>query len=248
MFKIRERLLTLAVVACVLPLCAGPAFAAFTVDIVRPSIDPLETKEDYPVCFEAVGLDEGQQDVSGQVDWQWDFGDTHGSTENPVSHAFDNAGNYTVWVTGTYNGQEAQDSTGVVVQEQGEEEAGWHLRITPESDGMVCDDRRVWVLYDGENVQEVYDAIDEIWFAYRNPPRSNDWNWNLGFPASINYDGQGNPISIEAESSIEWYTYDLPYWGNETCQWKAKVVWNDETETEIGPRAWEVYDTVLAHT
>ena len=143
----RERLLTLAVAACALTLCAGPVSAALTVEIIQPETDPFTTPAYEYVDFEAVAYLDSQEVPGGEVDWLWDFDDGITSEENPTDHAFENQGNYTVTVTATYGQYQDQDTITAQVGPPEDDALAlkiyWNLTPRCHSGGTVCHDRFV---------------------------------------------------------------------------------------------------------
>ena len=95
----QRRLLALGAGVTFLLFMSGTT-QALTVQIVRPTCDPVQVQECWEVTFEAVAWDERQQDVTGQVLWHWDFGDNTFSDQNPVKHIFGDP-DYTITATAT---------------------------------------------------------------------------------------------------------------------------------------------------
>ena len=121
MLEMRERLLTLPVVACVLALCAGPVFAAFTVEIVKPADDPFELEVGEPELIEVGNGLEEQQLPSDEVGFEWDFGDgSDPISGNNLVYEYEQTGNYTVTVSATYAAQQAQDTATAQVVAEGQ--------------------------------------------------------------------------------------------------------------------------------
>ena len=99
---------------------AGAATAALTVTIVQPATNPSSAEVDETVAFEAVAFNDGQELEYANVQWLWDFGDAMQSTNNPTSHAYVAAGDYTVTVTATFNQAQASATTHVIVEDDEE--------------------------------------------------------------------------------------------------------------------------------
>jgi len=92
----------LCVVGSILVLTSLPVYAALAVEIVVPPTDPFTCEVNIGQDFEAVAYLDGQQLPSGEVTWDWDFGDnTDHTTSNPTVHTYPDTGNYTVTVTVT---------------------------------------------------------------------------------------------------------------------------------------------------
>ncbi|MBM3499332.1 MAG: hypothetical protein FJX74_11755 [Armatimonadetes bacterium] len=142
-------------------LASSPALAAFTVEIIVPPTDPFATEVDQPTDFAAVAYIDGQELPSGEVTWEWDFGDASDpDSNNPTEHTFTETGQYIVEVTGTYGQQQAQDVVAVLAQEA-EGDPGFVLEITPPDD-VVCDIWEVRVTAPGTN-QYTAVAVTEVW-------------------------------------------------------------------------------------
>ncbi|HCU38217.1 MAG TPA: hypothetical protein DGT21_23160, partial [Armatimonadetes bacterium] len=99
---------------------AGAATAALTVTIVQPATNPSSAEVDETVAFEAVAFNDGQELEYANVQWLWEFGDATQSTNNPTSHAYVAAGDYTVTVTATFNQAQASATTHVIVEDDEE--------------------------------------------------------------------------------------------------------------------------------
>ncbi len=99
---------------------AGAATAALTVTIVQPATNPSSAEVDETVAFEAVAFNDGQELEYANVQWLWQFGDATQSTNNPTSHAYVAAGDYTVTVTATFNQAQASATTHVIVEDDEE--------------------------------------------------------------------------------------------------------------------------------
>ena len=85
--------------------CLVNAAAGVTVQIMTPATDPFSVgADDDPIRFEAIALDEQQEDISDQVTWTWDFGDGMTSSMNPAFHIYAEGGDYTVTATATLGG------------------------------------------------------------------------------------------------------------------------------------------------
>ncbi len=157
-----EKLANTAGIAMVIRAMAGSALA-LAVEIIRPTCDPLDVVECREVTFEAVARDERNQNVTGDVQWEWDFGDNTTATDNPVVHSFGDPA-YTVTATGTFNGQQARDTMLADVQAASVNSAGLSLMVLfgPNCDfvagGTVCHDCTIVVRQDpasGSNILEV---------------------------------------------------------------------------------------------
>ncbi len=139
----RARALTLITIL-MLVACAPQAFAALTVEIVRPAADPFEVVVNKDVTFEAVAFLDGEELASGTVSWEWAFGDaTAPSYDNPAGHAFSHVGDYVVTVTGTYGALQAQDTVTALANPPGGGDFEWYATPVDDMDyrfgGTVCD-------------------------------------------------------------------------------------------------------------
>jgi hypothetical protein len=72
-----------------------------TVTITDPSPNEYPPPVDTDTTFHATAYMNGVALDDANVQWQWDFGDGTGSTDNPAVHAFVVAGTYVVEVTAT---------------------------------------------------------------------------------------------------------------------------------------------------
>jgi hypothetical protein len=134
-------------IALVVSLTIGIAFAltvstcplwaqTLTVQIVQPDDDPFTVAVGVAQPFEAVACVDGVELDDGTVTWNWDFGDgSDPSTDNPTAHTYADDGNFTVTVTATYNGLQAQASISAAASPAGIEA---DLEILP-APGTVCD-------------------------------------------------------------------------------------------------------------
>jgi len=131
------------------------------VEIVQPDADPFTSMVDNPAYFEAVAYVDGQELPGGEVTWDWDFGDqTAHSTNNPTTHVFTETGEYNVTVTGSYGGQEAQDTAIAVVEEAEPSPATESISIYVAHDGT-------WLNY---RIPEYEEAEVEDFVAVFTPP------------------------------------------------------------------------------
>jgi hypothetical protein len=132
-------------IAGLLLVFAGPAIAGLTVQIVQPVNDPFTAVVESYVPFEAVAFADGEELPYGEVTWDWDFGDASPhSSANPTSHAFANAGSYTVTVAATLGALQAQAQIEGVLQVIPEPDyTGYWWLCLPSLSGSVDDPKTV---------------------------------------------------------------------------------------------------------
>lgn len=88
---------------------AGAAHAQdLTVEIIDPPTGPFDAIVGTEQDFEAVAYLDGEPLSSGQVTWEWDFDDgSDPDSDDPTTHTFTTAGQYTVSVLATYSSMSA---------------------------------------------------------------------------------------------------------------------------------------------
>jgi len=72
-------------------------------------VGPVQVEPGEEVKFEAIATDDWGEDLTGETEWTWDFGDGEQSNENPVWHVLEGGGTFEVTVTACCRGQEASD-------------------------------------------------------------------------------------------------------------------------------------------
>ncbi|MBM3498502.1 MAG: PKD domain-containing protein, partial [Armatimonadetes bacterium] len=156
----------LAWAACAGGLCAGPALAGLTVEIVQPETDPFTSQVDNPAFFAAVAYVDGQELPGGEVTWEWDFGDESAhSTDNPTTHVFETVGQFTVTVTATHAGQQGQDSATAIVEDRDPHPAGGTLSVYVAHDGT-------WMNHNSGEYEEA--EIEDFVAVFTPPEQIND--------------------------------------------------------------------------
>ena len=105
----------LALIVCLVALAAGPALARMTVEIVMPDTDPCQAQAGAEVGFGAIAYVDGEETPPGLVRFEWDFGDTGTSDENPTGHAYAEAGTYICTVVAYWGEERAEDTVTVQV-------------------------------------------------------------------------------------------------------------------------------------
>jgi len=234
-----------AVLYCLLPsaialLAAGTPCAAFSADIVAPSVGPVKVEPGEEVKFEAIAQDDWGQDLTAETKWTWDFGDGEQSNQNPVWHVFKSGGSFTVTVTGSCAGQEGSDR---IICQQFPEGVVWSLCCKiqiigqPDPDvepgGDVCHTCEVYVRHEGDLGD--WKMSDEVDYWHKEG------------------DGEWDECEREEEDYIVWDTLENK---NEPVHWKAQVhlgIWDDveeewdpEVHFWVGPETWNVKNTVVS--
>jgi len=109
--SIRRQIGTVALIFVAMLTFVASQCLALTVEIITPSTDPFSVPVNQSQEFEAVAFSGGVELESGDVTWDWDFGDdSDHATDNPTSHIYTETGDYVVTVTAEYSSEQAQDS------------------------------------------------------------------------------------------------------------------------------------------
>jgi PKD repeat protein len=187
--------------------------AAFTVEIAAPEVDPYTTLPGDETQFVAIAYLDGEECGESEVSFLWDFGDLATSSENPASHAYAAIGNYTVTVTATLSGYQAQDSLEMQIEADTQATPGYTLELEP-SDGTICD---AWTLKLTAPGLPPCVAVNVVETRHRH----NGGAWILNQHADLT----GVSPTFENGNRVfrgPWLTWPCP---NLSCQVYCKLSW-----------------------